>query len=72
MMGTSQPAYTGFHPGSIFYDPNVERYDLDIEKANVILDEAGYAREVMVCASNLTLTLAGQLQIYGRICQATA
>ena len=44
MMGTSQPAYTGFHPGSVFNDPNVERYDLDVDKANAILDEAGYAR----------------------------
>ena len=37
MMGTSQPAYTGFHPGSVFHDPNVERYDLDLDKANTCL-----------------------------------
>jgi len=44
MMGTSRPAYTGIHPDSIFHEPNVARYDLDIDKANAMLDEAGYAR----------------------------
>ena len=43
-LGTSQPALTGIHPDSPFYDPSVEGYDLDIDKANNILDEAGYAR----------------------------
>ena len=44
MRGTSKPAYTGIHPDSIFHEPNVERYDLDIDKANKILDEAGYSK----------------------------
>ena len=44
MQGTSRPAYTGIHPDSIFHEPDVARYDLDIDKANAILDEAGYAR----------------------------
>lgn len=44
MLGTSTPALTGIHPGSPFYEPDVESYDLDIDKANAILDEAGYAR----------------------------
>ena len=44
MLGTSKPAYTGIHPDSIFHEPNVARYDLDLDKANAILDEAGYAR----------------------------
>jgi len=42
--GTTKAAYTGIHPGSIFNEPNVERYDLDLDKANAILDDAGYAR----------------------------
>lgn len=44
MLGTSTPALTGIHPGSPFYEPNVETYDLDLEKANALLDEAGYPR----------------------------
>ena len=44
MRGTSKPAYTGIHPDSIFHEPNVERYDLDIDKANKILDQAGYSK----------------------------
>ena len=44
MRGTSKPAYTGIHPDSIFHEPNVERYDLDINKANQILNDAGYSK----------------------------
>ncbi|MEC8807253.1 MAG: ABC transporter substrate-binding protein, partial [Pseudomonadota bacterium] len=44
MLGTSTPALTGIHPGSPFYEPNVETYDLDLDKANALLDEAGYPR----------------------------
>ena len=44
MRGPSKPAYTGIHPDSIFHEPNVERYDLDINKANQILDDAGYSK----------------------------
>jgi peptide/nickel transport system substrate-binding protein len=43
-LGTAQEARTGIHPGSPFYEPDVATYDLDIDKANQILDEAGYAR----------------------------
>ena len=42
--GTARPAYTGIHPDSIFNESDVARYDLDIDKANAILDEAGYTR----------------------------
>ena len=42
--GTTKAAFTGIHPDSIFHEPNVEHYDLDLDKANAILDEAGYAR----------------------------
>ena len=44
MLGTSQEARTGIHPGSPFYEPDVNPYDLDLDKANALLDEAGYAR----------------------------
>ena len=43
-LGTSQEARTGIHPDSPFYNPDVEPYDVDLDKANAILDEAGYAR----------------------------
>ncbi len=42
MLGTIGPAKTGIHPGSPFYNDKVEAYDLDIDKANSLLDEAGY------------------------------
>ncbi len=44
MLGSSQEARTGIHPGSPLYEPEVEPYDLDLDKANRILDEAGYER----------------------------
>ena len=43
LLGTAQEARTGIHPDSPFYEPEVEAYELDIDKANRILDEAGYA-----------------------------
>ncbi len=44
MLQTARAAKTGIHPGSPFYDDSVNGYDVDIDKANRILDEAGYAR----------------------------
>ena len=41
-LGTAPAALTGIHPGSPFYDASVEAYDLDLDKANQLLDEAGY------------------------------
>jgi peptide/nickel transport system substrate-binding protein len=43
-LNTSQPALTGIHPDSPFYDPSVPAYNIDIDKANKILDDAGYKR----------------------------
>ncbi|MDH3663938.1 MAG: ABC transporter substrate-binding protein [Alphaproteobacteria bacterium] len=43
MLGTTDAAKTGIHPGSPFYDDSVEAYDLDLDKANQMLDDAGYA-----------------------------
>lgn len=45
MRGTIGPAKTGIHPGSPFYNDNVEAYDLDLDKANKILDDAGYKKD---------------------------
>ena len=42
--GTAGNASTGIHPGSPFYTSEVETYDLDLEKANKLLDDAGYKK----------------------------
>jgi peptide/nickel transport system substrate-binding protein len=44
MQGISTSALTGIHPGSPLYEKRVEKYDLDIDKANKLLDEAGFPR----------------------------
>lgn len=43
-LGTAKEARTGIHPDSPFYNPDVEPYDVDLDKANALLDEAGYAK----------------------------
>jgi peptide/nickel transport system substrate-binding protein len=42
MQGTASDSRTGIHPDSPFYNGDVEAYDLDLEKAAALLDEAGY------------------------------
>ncbi|MDK3073524.1 ABC transporter substrate-binding protein [Sedimentitalea sp. JM2-8] len=42
MLGTAKEARTGIHPDSPFYNDAVEAYDLDLDKANALLDEAGF------------------------------
>ena len=54
-LGTSQEARTGIHPGSPFYEADVEPYDLDLDEANRILDEAGYPRGADDMRFGLTL-----------------
>jgi len=44
MLGTAAEAKTGIHPGSPFYAADSEGYDVDLDKANQILDDAGYAK----------------------------
>ena len=44
MLGTAKEAKTGIHPGSPFYNADVEGYDVDLAMANKILDEAGYKK----------------------------
>ncbi len=44
MQGTAATALTGIHPDSPFYEADVDAYDLDLDKANALLDEAGFAK----------------------------
>ncbi|MFT4999814.1 MAG: peptide/nickel transport system substrate-binding protein [Paracoccaceae bacterium] len=44
MQGTVVDAKTGIHPDSPFYEPDVEGYDFDLDKANALLDEAGFPK----------------------------
>jgi len=43
-LGIAEEASTGIHPGSPLYSSDVETYALDIDKANQLLDDAGYER----------------------------
>ena len=42
--GVATPATGPITPYSPFYNPDVERYDLDLDKANALLDQAGYPK----------------------------
>ncbi len=42
MQGTAADSKTGIHPDSPFYNEAVDGYDLDLDKANALLDEAGF------------------------------
>lgn len=42
MQGTAAESRTGIHPDSPFYNGDVETYDVDLDKAAALLDEAGY------------------------------
>ncbi|MEM9578590.1 MAG: ABC transporter substrate-binding protein [Pseudomonadota bacterium] len=42
MRGTAADSRTGIHPDSPFYNADVEGYDVDLDKAAALLDEAGY------------------------------
>ena len=41
--GQTMELLGGIHPASPFYNENVERYDVDLDKARSLLAEAGYA-----------------------------
>ena len=45
MQGTAAEARTGIHPDSPFYEADVESYELDLDKANALLDEAGFPKD---------------------------
>ncbi len=42
MQGTAADSRTGIHPDSPFYSAEVPTYDVDLDKANALLDEAGF------------------------------
>ncbi len=42
MLGTAADAKTGIHPASPFSDQSVNGYDVDLDKAKALLDEAGF------------------------------
>jgi peptide/nickel transport system substrate-binding protein len=44
MLGMAKPATGPLAPENPFYSADVEHYDLDLDKANALLDEAGFAR----------------------------
>ena len=45
LLGTATPSLNGIHPGSPFYNPDVNPYALDVDQANALLDEAGHPME---------------------------
>ncbi|MEH6526953.1 MAG: ABC transporter substrate-binding protein [Sneathiella sp.] len=46
LLGGQSKAATGpIVPGSPFYAANAQKYDLDLDKANALLDEAGFPRD---------------------------
>ena len=54
MQGTAEDSRTGIHPDSPFYNGDVEAYDVDLEKAKALLEEAGYP---MKDGSRFSLTI---------------
>lgn len=53
--GYSQPAIGPITAESPFANPDIERYDLDLEKANQLLDDAGYAPDADGVRFRLTI-----------------
>ena len=55
MLGTAADAKTGIHPGSPLYNSDVNGYDLDLDKANALLDEAGKKKDANGTRFGLTI-----------------
>ena len=53
--GFAQPCLGPIAPDSPYSNPDVEPYDLNVDKANAILDEAGYARDASGNRFSLTI-----------------
>jgi peptide/nickel transport system substrate-binding protein len=43
--GQTQPVYGPIHYSSPYYDKNLNHYDVDLDKANKLLDEAGFPKK---------------------------
>ena len=54
-LGGASEALTGIYPASPFYEADVVRYDLDLEKAGALLDEAGHSPDAEGLRFPLTL-----------------
>ncbi|MCY3733176.1 MAG: ABC transporter substrate-binding protein [Chloroflexi bacterium] len=62
--GLSKPAYGPIAMGNPLADRNAKRYDLDLDKANRMLDEAGYPRKESGVRFQVTLdTLLSQRDV---------
>ena len=44
LLGTAEQATGPIVPESPYYNPDVPNYDLDLDKANQLLDEAGFKK----------------------------
>ncbi len=55
MLGNAQEAKTGIHPGSPLYNADVNGYELDLDKANALLDEAGKKKDANGKRFDLTI-----------------
>jgi len=63
LQGYSKRATGPIVQSSPFYNPNVERYDLNLNKANTLLDEAGYPKKGDGIRFSLTVdSIPGQLE----------
>jgi peptide/nickel transport system substrate-binding protein len=63
LLGLSERATGPIVPESPFYNPKVEHYDLNLAKANALLDEAGYPRKEGGMRFSLTVDyIPGQLE----------
>lgn len=54
-LGQTKPAYGAIHPSSPFFNPNQNKYEFDLEKANQLLDEAGYPKNAEGVRFELTM-----------------
>ena len=55
MLGNAADAKTGIHPGSPLYNADVNGYELDLDKANALLDEAGKKKDANGTRFGLTI-----------------
>lgn len=66
LQGAAAPAYGPIAPSSPFATEDVEKYDVDIDKANALLDEAGHPAGGDGIRFKLTMDYLPQLEEMGR------
>src|SRR5262249_32892333 len=68
--GRVQEAMTPIHPGSLFYTTEVNRYDFNPDKADALLDEAGYKRGPDGTRFKLTFDhVPGPVELTSGVCE---